>query len=129
MSGLSQAREMLSTAISVEAFERLGGQNTFFGRQHAFESLLADEHSLNGKADASLGMYRFKGMEQYGNVVGSEEVELAARKFVLDLGYSRDHLAELSRWYLSRLSVGSIDAYTLGLILASVKITEPGGQG
>jgi len=114
------------TRDRIGKFDRLGGSDTFFGRQAAFESLLEDEHNEAGVGEGN-GMYSYHGMGQYGNIVSFSPTIQAIKTF-LQLGYTREHLQELQKWYDGGKMRGAIDeaalsAY-LGVILKEEDLEE-----
>jgi len=56
-------QNILKMSRQIGKVDLLGGRDSFFGMMEIFEIILEEEHSKENET----GMYRFKGMEQYGN--------------------------------------------------------------
>ena len=89
-------------------FDRLGGADSFFGRLHVFEEMLREQHDKAGEGHSN-GMYSYHGMNQYGNIVCLVPSILAMQVFIEELGYTKENLEEIRKWYEG---TGSIDCAT-----------------
>lgn len=102
--------EYVRTRNLIGTIEALGGSDSFFGYKTIFEELLLEEHEKTRDADG--GMYRYKGMEQYSNIVSPIPCQAAMKRF-LEYGHPVDRLIKLADWYEKR----SIDTATLSLFI------------
>lgn len=98
-------------------FDQLGGRDTLFGRAHIFEYLLHEEHEKVGKTSSENGMYRFKGIAQYGNIVDYEPTKIAMNRFISDYGFTSEDLGELEEYYNGQVYLGAIDCAVLGVLI------------
>ena len=85
--------------FDIERVYRLGGRTSFLGMLEIFEIILKEEHEKN---DKETGMYRFKGMEQYGNIVSPKSTYLAIDTCVKELKFTKEEFDKLIDWYKDR---------------------------
>jgi len=85
--------------------------NNFFGRMDAFEMVLEEEHEKAGETDKELGMYRYKGMQQYGNIVSFEPTYKTMDIIVNEFKWSDKWITELIDWYEIRNTFDTITLY------------------
>jgi len=108
----------LKISSSIRKLEKLGGDESFFGRQYIFEQILEEEHHKLGLTkDIMNSIYSFHGMECYGNLVDHEPSTLACERFIDEYEYSLEDLNELKEWYRRRIEVGSIDCSALAIYI------------
>ena len=96
--------------FQIEKLRRLGGRDSFFGMMEIFEIYLSEEH----EKDNETGMYRFKGMEQYGNIVSIPRTCDAIDRCVKELHFTKNEFDKLIDWYSGKPSP---DTKTLALII------------
>lgn len=82
----------------IDKVDRLGGRDSFFGMMEIFEIILEEEHSK----DNETGMYRFKGMEQYGNIVSIPRVYDTVTRCIEELNFTKEEFDKLIKWYSGR---------------------------
>jgi hypothetical protein len=78
--------------------DKLGGRDSFFGLKEIFEIILAEAH----EKEQETGMYRFKGMEQYGNLVSIPCTYDAVTRCVEELNFTKEEFDKLINWYSGR---------------------------
>ena len=100
------------TMADIHRLSILGGSESLFGKEHIFVSLLRDEHEKDGLTS---GMYCFKGLNQYGNVVSWEPFLRATVSFIKH-GFRGADLEELRDWWGKN---SSIDTACLGAYVSS----------
>jgi len=84
------------TEVSIHRLDVMGGTDSLFGKEHIFSQLLHDEHEKAGLTDN--GMYCFKGLNWYGNII-SWEPTLATIGAFLAHGFVRADLEALRDWW------------------------------
>jgi hypothetical protein len=109
-----EAAECVAILNDMRTFDKLGGSDSFFGRLHVFSFLLMEEHSKAGESDRSRGCYRYKGMNQYGNIVSYHPSLKASERFVKEMGYTIENLKEIEKWFKGQ---GSIDTVTMAIYI------------
>jgi hypothetical protein len=85
----------------INTVDRLGGRDSFFGMMEIFEIILEEEHEKDPEEPKS-GMYRFKGMEQYGNIVSIPQVYDTVKRCIEELDFTKDEFDKLINWYKGR---------------------------
>lgn len=97
---ITKLRKMMTLVWDLQVLEELGGRGSFFGMQHVFEEILEEEHiKIDGEEE---GMYRYKGMEQYGNIVSPNAVSATFKRCRKDYSFTREEFESLSKWYSER---------------------------
>ena len=76
----------------------LGGRDSFFGMMEIFEIILEEEHTK----EEETGMYRFKGMEQYGNIVSINRTYDTVKRCIEELNFTKEEFDKLIDWYSGR---------------------------
>jgi hypothetical protein len=107
---LVELRRQLAT------FDALGGRESFFGMKFIFELIVKEQHE---KLDET-GMYRYKGMEQYGNVVHPECLIEAIAICARDFCFTGEDFQKLQRWYGGRSIDCTVTAMTIALFYPQV---------
>ena len=97
----------------IRRFDALGGRDSLFGVKHIYEGVLKEKHIEKG-LDKGEGGFRYKGMEQYGNIVSDVAVKGACETCKEAYNFTDKEFRELIAWYGGRKSV---DAIALGLIM------------
>lgn len=106
-------RKILSMSRDIHRVDKLGGRDSFFGMMEIFEIILKEEHEKDPN-EPHEGMYRFKGMEQYGNIVSPDCVYSTVKRCVETLKFTKDEFDQLIKWYKYR---DSIDCVVLHLTI------------
>ncbi|MEI8007756.1 MAG: hypothetical protein WCI48_16230 [Bacteroidota bacterium] len=83
----------------INRIEKMGGRGSFFGLLEIFEIIMEEEHSK----DNETGMYRYKGMEQYGNIVSITRIYDTVKRCVEELQFTKDEFDCLIDWYKGRM--------------------------
>lgn len=92
---------ILKMSKQINTVDRLGGRDSFFGMMEIFEIILEEEHEKDPEEPKS-GMYRFKGMEQYGNIVSIPQVYDTVKRCIEELDFTKDEFDKLINWYKGR---------------------------
>jgi len=95
---MKELHEILEMSKQINRVDRLGGRDSFFGMMEIFEIYLKEEHDKLGET----GMYRFKGMEQYGNIVSIPQVYDTVKRCIDELHYTKEEFDKLIDWYKGR---------------------------
>jgi hypothetical protein len=90
--------KILNMSRQIMTVDRLGGRDSFFGMMEIFEIILKEEHDKLGET----GMYRFKGMEQYGNIVSIPQTYDAVKRCIDELKFTKEEFDKLINWYKGR---------------------------
>jgi hypothetical protein len=108
--------ELVSLRYQLATFDALGGRESFFGMKFIFELTVKEQHEKLEQA----GMYRYKGMEQYGNIVQPdcliEAIAICAREY----GFTGEDFQKLQRWYGGRSIDCAVAAMTIALFYPKV---------
>lgn len=105
-------KEIQKMRFQIDLVDKLGGRESFFGMKEIFEIILKEEHDKLPEEEKT-GMYRFKGMRQYGNIITINCAQNAVRRCVNELKFTKQEFEELLRWYEGR----SIDCVTLYYVI------------
>jgi len=84
--------------FQIARVDKMGGRGSLFGLMEIFEIYLAEEH----EKDNETGMYRFKGMEQYGNIVSIPRIYDTVQRCVEELNFTKEEFDKLIDWYSGR---------------------------
>jgi len=87
--------------FQIERVERMGGRGSLFGLLEIFQIILAEEHEKDPD-EPKTGMYRFKGMEQYGNCVSIKCIYSTVQRCADELNFTKDEFDKLINWYDGR---------------------------
>ena len=79
--------------LKLHQFDRLGGADSFFGRQHVLRELLDDAHTAAGES--------WHGMNCYGNCICPKPTLEAFRAWRA-LGYSLDELTHQAEFFAAQ---------------------------
>jgi hypothetical protein len=93
--GLKNMQKMHFQMLLVE---KLGGRDSFFGMKEIFEITLKEEHEKDPE-NPKTGMYRYKGLWQYGNIVLPNCVKSAVKRCVEELKFTKEEFDKLLDWY------------------------------
>lgn len=91
-------RKILSMSRDIHRVDKLGGRDSFFGMMEIFEIILKEEHEKDPE-NPKTGMYRYKGLWQYGNIVLLPCVKSAVKRCVEELKFTKEEFDKLLNWY------------------------------
>lgn len=98
---MKELQEILKMSNQIRRVDKLGGRDSFFGMMEIFEIILEEEHEKDPN-EPKEGMYRFKGMEQYGNCVSIPCSYNAVKRCVEELDFTKEEFEKLINWYKGR---------------------------
>jgi len=87
--------------FQIERVSRMGGRDSLFGLKEIFQIILAEEHEKDPEEPKD-GMYRFKGMEQYGNIISLQCTYNAVQRCYEELNFTKEEFEKLINWYDGR---------------------------
>lgn len=98
---MKELSEIFKMSYQIQRVDKLGGRDSFFGMMEIFEIILEEEHEKDPN-EPKEGMYRFKGMEQYGNCVSIPCSYNAVKRCVEELNFTKEEFEKLINWYKGR---------------------------
>lgn len=92
---MSELNKILKISRQIHIVDKLGGRDSFFGMLEIFHITLEEEHSNN----SNIGMYRYKGMGQYGNIVSIPRIYDSIEKCVKRYNFTKSEFDKILDWY------------------------------
>ena len=98
---MNELLNILEMSRQISRVDKLGGRESFFGMMEIFEIFLKEEHEKDPDEPKD-GMYRFKGMEQYGNLVSIDCTYKTVKRCIDELNFTKEEFDKLIDWYSGR---------------------------
>jgi hypothetical protein len=91
-------KDMQKMHFQILLVDKFGGRDSFFGMKEIFEIILKEEHEKDPE-NPKEGMYRYKGLWQYGNIVLPHCVASAVKRCVEEFKFTKEEFDQLINWY------------------------------